>query len=179
VAEHSRLFLALWPTDETRQTLVRVSQALQVGGCKPVRSENFHVTLVFLGHVDTVIESLIKQRVADIAAQPFTMIFDGLGYWPQPKVICLTCQHPAQELVRLVAALDSAVTSCGLATDPRPYIPHITLSKQARQLPDSVFERVIWRAESFCLVESRRVQDYVRYEVIQEWPFRLKPGQSY
>lgn len=177
VIEHSRLFLALWPTDETRQALVRVSQALQADGSKPVGPENFHVTLVFLGHVDMATESLIKQRVADIAAKPFTMVFDGLSYWPRPKVVCLTCQHPAQRLVRLVAALDSAVTSCGLATDPRPYIPHITLSKQARQLPDIVFEPVIWHAGSFCLVESRRVQDYVRYDVIQEWPFR-QPVES-
>lgn len=170
--DHSRLFLALWPDDGTREALVRVSQSLQALGCKPVEPENFHVTLVFLGCIDSVSEGLIKQRIADIAAEPFTLIFDQLSYWPRPKVICLTCQQPARQVVMLAAALDSAVTRCGLVTETRAYIPHITLSKHAQYLPDVLFGPVIWHAGSFCLVESGRAQGHVRYEVIQQWPFR-------
>ncbi|MDD5276725.1 MAG: RNA 2',3'-cyclic phosphodiesterase [Methylovulum sp.] len=166
-----RLFLALWPDDGMREALVRVSQSLQALGCKAVEPENFHVTLVFLGHVNSVSEGFIKQGIAEIAAEPFMLTFDQLSYWPRAKVICLTCQQPAQQVVMLAAALNSVVTRCGLSTDTRPYVPHVTLSKQAQYLPDIVFEPVIWHARSFCLVESVRVKDSVCYEVVQEWPF--------
>jgi len=175
VSDYSRLFLALWPDDAIRQALLKVSLLHPATGFKWVAPENFHVTLVFLGNVDPISAALIKQNVADTAAEPFTLTFDQLSYWPRPKVVCLTCRQPEQQVIELAAALGSAVTRCGLSTDTRPYVPHVTLSKHARCLPDIMFEPVIWHARSFCLVESVRVKGGVCYEVVQEWPFCASP----
>jgi 2'-5' RNA ligase len=99
------------------------------------------------------------------------LTFDRLDFWNQPKVVCLTCQEPAPQVVMLAAALNSAVAGRGLPIDSRPYVPHITLSRHARSLPAIVFEPIVWRAESFCLVESCRDQAGVCYKVRQQWPF--------
>jgi 2'-5' RNA ligase len=78
------------------------------------------------------------------------------------------------EAAGLVSALETAVADCGLHTDTRPYIPHITLARHARYLPDVKIEPIVWRAEAFCLVESCSEPDGVCYKVRQQWPF-IKP----
>ena len=71
----------------------------------------------------------------------------------------------------LVDALNKKVTSCGLHTDTRTYQPHITLARHAHFLPEISFEPIVWRAESFCLVESCSEPGGVNYIVRQQWPF--------
>ena len=174
MTDASRLFFALWPDDETRQAVALLSLSIAAKESKWVPPHNLHVTLVFLGHVDKDAELLIKQSVAGITAQPFTLTFDSLSYWSKPKILCLTCLQPAPGAVILAAALESAVANCGIDTDTRPYTPHITLARHARYLPDVQFEPIIWRAEAFCLVESCSEPDGVNYKVLQQWPFILE-----
>jgi 2'-5' RNA ligase len=181
MADTSRLFFALWPDDKTRQALVRLHQAIAAKRSKLVQPHNLHVTLVFLGQVDAVAESVLKQAVADITTQPFTLTFDRLSYWRRPRILCLTCQQPAPEpAISLVSALEAAAADCGLQTDARPYTPHITLARHVRNLPDIKIEPLIWRAEAFSLVESCSEPEGVRYRVIKQWPFTkpiVTPGQ--
>ena len=168
----SRLFFALWPDDETRQALARLHQSMATKGLKLVQPHNLHVTLVFLGQVDAETESLIKQAVADITTQPFTLTFDSLSYWRRPRILCLSCRQPAPKpAMMLVSALDTAAANCGLRTDTRPYTPHITLARHVRHLPDIKIEPIVWRAETFSLIESCSEPEGVRYKVLQQWPF--------
>ncbi len=80
-------------------------------------------------------------------------------------------QGPIAEAGFLVAALQTAAVSCGLSADSRPYVPHITLARHVRYLPDIKIKPIIWRAEAFCLVESCSEPDGVRYKVLEQWPF--------
>ncbi|MGZ8158458.1 MAG: RNA 2',3'-cyclic phosphodiesterase [Methylobacter sp.] len=167
----SRLFFALWPDDETRQTLARLSQSIAAKGCKWVQPHNLHATLVFLGQVNEDVASLIRQLAAGIAVPPFELTFDRLSYWSRPRVLCLTCRQPVPEAAMMLAsALTEAAENCDLQTDTRPYTPHITLARHARYLPEVTFEPIIWRAEAFCLVESCSEPGGVIYKVIQQWP---------
>lgn len=178
MSDSSRLFFALWPDDETRQALVQLSQSIGAKEFKWVQSHNFHVTLVFLGQVDKDAALLIKQSVAGITAQPFSLTFDSLSYWSKPNILCLTCLQPAPEAaVLLTSALAATALNCGLQTDTRPYTPHITLARHARYLPDVKFEPIVWRASAFCLVESCSEPDGVCYQVIQQWPL-IEPAAN-
>jgi RNA 2',3'-cyclic 3'-phosphodiesterase len=173
----SRLFFALWPDDETRQALAGLTQSIGDKKLKWVPPHNFHVTLVFLGSIDTDTESLIKQAVAEISARPFTLTFDSLSYWSKPGIICLTCRQPVPEdTAMLASALAAVAANCGLQIDTRPYTPHITLARQARHLADVTIKPIVWHAEAFCLVESCSKPEGVFYKVIQRWPF-INPGQ--
>jgi 2'-5' RNA ligase len=171
VTDFSRLFFALWPDDQTRQKLVRLNKSIETKGFRPVQPQNVHVTLVFLGNVDAAAELLIIHSVTGISASPFVLMFDQLSYWSRPKVLCLTCSQLVAEVEMLVAALNMEVASFGLQTENRPYQPHITLARHARYLPDIKVEPIVWRAESFCLVESCSEPGGVNYKVRQEWPF--------
>lgn len=164
----SRLFFALWPEPETRQTLADLSQSIAVNDCAWVPPHNLHVTLVFLGSADAL---AIKQAACGITAPPFTLTFDRLSYWQKPRILCLTCQQDVPEAAwTLSSALETVAAQCDLRTDTRPYTPHITLARHAGYLPEAKIEPLIWRAESFCLVESCSEADGVRYQVIERWP---------
>ncbi len=168
----SRLFFALWPDDKTRLALTRLTQSMTAEQLRWVPPHNLHVTLVFLGSVDTNTQLLLKQSVADISVQPFTLIFDNLSYWSKPGILCQTCrQSVPEEAVILASALSAVAADCGLQTDTRPYTPHITLARHARHLPNIEVEPIAWHAEAFCLIESCSEPDGVRYKVIQSWPF--------
>jgi 2'-5' RNA ligase len=178
MTDTSRLFFALWPDDEIRQSLARLIQPIPAKEFKWVQPHNLHVTLVFLGQVDAATELSIKQSVADISAQPFELTFDILSYWSKPKILCLTCLQPVpEEAVLLTSALTASAANCGLQTDTRPYTPHITLARHARYFPDVKLEPILWRAEAFCLVESCSEPDGVCYKVIQQWPF-IRPAAN-
>ena len=171
MSDSSRLFFALWPDDQTRLELARLSEAIEAKGFRPVHPKNIHVTLVFLGQVDAASELSIKHSVPAISAKPFDLTFDQLSCWSKPRVLCLTCSHTPDEVQLLVADLSKEAASCGLQTETRPYQPHITLARHARYLPNLNIEPVVWRAESFCLVESCSESGGVNYLVRQQWPF--------
>lgn len=164
-----KLFFALWPDDETRQTLMRLQKSIEAKGIRWVPGQNLHATLVFLGTVDEAAEAAIKQSVGSISIEPFTLTFDRLSYWSRPRVLCLTCRQFGQEVVDLAEALDKAAVDCGLQTDTRPYTPHITLARQAWPVEQD-FAPMTWHAKSFCLMESCSESGGVYYKVLQQWP---------
>lgn len=165
-----KLFFALWPDDETRQKLVQLQQTINIKRVRWVSGQNLHATLVFLGNVDEATETAVKQRVAGISSEPFTLTFDRLSYWGRPRILCLTCQQFGQEVVALAEALDKAAADCCVRTDTRPYTPHITLARQARAIEQD-FTPIIWHASSFCLMQSCSEPEGVYYKILQQWPF--------
>ena len=175
MTDSSRLFFALWPDDQTRQELTGLNCSIEAKGFRPIQLHNIHVTLVFLGQVDEAFELLLKQSVSEMSTSPFVLTFDQLSYWSRPKVLCLTCSQRVGEVEVLVAALNREVEHCGLQTDTRPYQPHITLARHAKYLPEMHFKPIVWRADSFCLVESCSEPGGVNYKVRQQWPF-IKPA---
>jgi len=161
---------ALWPDEQTRLHLVRLNRVIEAKGFKPVLPYNLHVTLVFLGAVDTDTEVLIKQTTLEISTKPFELKFDQLSFWSKPKVLCLTCSQMPVEIESLVAALDSLVASFGLQIEDRPYAPHITLARHAHNLPDIKFKPIVFRPQAFVLAESCSESEGVNYKIRQQWP---------
>lgn len=166
----SRLFFALWPDESTRQILTRLTETFSAQAGKPVVPNNLHVTLVFLGNVDQITASAIKQRACDISVEPFELTFESLNYWQQPKICCFTCKDIPPQIIDLASKLNTFAKQSGLQTDPRPYVPHITLSRHAQSAPEQAITPLVWRADAFCLVESSSEPEGVCYRVLQCWP---------
>lgn len=168
---YSRLFFALWPDEQTRQVLARLTKTFDAEVGKPVAAHNFHVTLVFLGNVDQATAMEIKQRADLINVEPFELTFESVNYWQRPKIWCLTCNDIPQQVIDLASKLDEIARQSGLQTDPRPYIPHITLSRHAQSAPEvQAIKPILWRADAFCLVQSSSEPEGVCYRVLQRWP---------
>ncbi|MGZ8189111.1 MAG: RNA 2',3'-cyclic phosphodiesterase [Methylosarcina sp.] len=164
-----RLFFALWPDENTRQACAGLAKTLSRSGGKPVLPENLHVTLVFLGGIDAETEAAVTEAASAIAVPKVAITFDRVDYWRKPRILCLTGRTEDGELKNLVAELNAASRTLGIEVDRRPYTPHVTLIRKAREPKEITFEPILWRAESFCLVESHTLPEGVEYRVIQEW----------
>lgn len=167
-----RLFLALWPESDTRQELTALGRRLDLNTGRLVASYNLHVTLVFIGSVSEAMVPGLIEQMDQVAAEPFSIVFDALDFWRKPKVLCLTSSKPPTSLMQLAEKLNVIVKDCHIETDPRPYKPHITLARHVKNKPDLRVQPLTWSADSYCLVESISTLQGVLYQVIQTWAFK-------
>jgi len=165
-----KLFFALWPDDITRQRCLGVLNTIGYKQAKPVLPNNLHVTLVFLGYVSVEKEIGLLAGAATIPVPELSLCFDRISFWKKPGIICLTSTEINPELSVLVAELSILAEKLGIRLDPRTYKPHVTLVRKAVAVKSLDFEPVIWRANSFCLVESVRLEESgVEYRVVERW----------
>ncbi len=166
-----RLFFALWPDEAVRRQCAELVRRLLKAGDRAVNPGNLHVTLVFLGAVDEVLESAMVQSVGEMKKlEPVTIHFDELSFWRKPGIICLTSTNPDDKAMILAEHLSTMVSSFDHPIDERSYKPHVTLIRKVKQSVQAQFEPIIWNSNAFCLVESCSSSGGVDYRVIQEWP---------
>ena len=166
-----RLFFALWPTDDVRQTIKRHCKSLlrHTGG-RPVAEENLHITLAFLGSVDAVQHACVEEVATAIQLPSFELILDQIGYWARPRVLWLGAREIPEPLQLLVNTLNKGCGDCGLSLDKRPFKAHLTLKRKVHQAPPTEeVKPVLWPVERFVLVKSNTLPQGVQYEVVREW----------
>lgn len=164
-----RLFFALLPDDSTKQALQQISASLLLSSRQRVRTENWHITLVFIGHVDDTVMSNIIETAMLINTPEMTVVFDQLEYWRGAGIACLTCSQPEPTIANLVTQLSIPLTALGLQLDTRPYCPHVTLARHVHELPTAVFQPIMWNANQFTLMESVSDPSGVIYRPLKCW----------
>lgn len=171
-SDSERLFFALWPdTTVQQEAFARVQANLRRGGGRPVRPENFHLTLAFLGEVSSEGRVCVERAADRVQAPPFELVLERIGYWRRARVVWLGPAERSPEPPALVPALWSALEACGHAPETRPFFPHLTLVRKANRGPrGQLVEPVTWHVVDFVLVASRMGSDGVRYEVLRRWP---------
>ena len=166
-----RLFFALWPDDATRDAVDRVGRVLhKEWGGRRMRTDTLHLTLAFLGATPARLLQVLLPGVDAIRAEPFELVFDRPGYWRHNRIGWLGASQTPPQLGELVAALNTTLQAAGLAIDPRPYAPHVTLLRNARGGDPPACEPVRWPVRDFVLVASRTEPEGARYEVVRRWP---------
>jgi 2'-5' RNA ligase len=167
-----RLFFALWPDDETRRALAEAARPL-LEACRgrPVPANNYHLTLNFLGGVETAGLEAIRVAAAGLRATPFELKVDCHGHWPKPGVAWLGCRQTPPAAGALARTLDAALEPLGFKPDPRPFRPHLTVLRDCRRCDwDGSPVTVGWRVEDFALVKSETLESGPRYELLERWP---------
>lgn len=164
-----RLFFALWPDDITRQRCVNITQAIGNDKTRLVDPANLHVTLLFLGSIVPNKEIAFREEAAIIPTPKITLRFDHLNFWKKPGVLCLTATDSSPELMALVDNLSILARKLDIPIDERPFKPHVTLAKKAKESMALEFEPITWCSESFCLVESCPLSNGVEYRIIGQW----------
>jgi 2'-5' RNA ligase len=172
VGEQSlKLFFALWPDAGTRAALNKAGKRLHKSwGGRRMHSHGLHLTLAFLG--DTAMTRLdeLRQLAATLAGEAFTLSLDRPGCWQHNHVGWLGASEPPAALGQWVSNLTAALQTARFSFDPRPFVPHVTLLRNARCTAPPVCQAVVWRARHFALLASRRMESGGGYEVLEEWP---------
>lgn len=168
-----RLFFALWPDEGVRARLEAVTAALPVRQGRRVPSENLHITLVFLGHVEESARACAEAVADSVVATPFEFHLDQLGFWPGPRVLWLGASTIPTDLLRLQTQLHEGLRQCGVELDERPFKPHMTLMRKASTRGQlGTIEPIDWQVEHFVLVESVTHSDRAVYRVLKTWGLR-------
>jgi len=159
-----RLFIAIELPDDVKKVLARLRADIRGAHWVPVAQ--LHLTLSFLGEVDDVAAKSLTSELAQIQAPGFDLGFAGAGSFPnqrQPRVLWVGLR-PEPLLANLAALVRSAVLSCHIPQEERPFAPHITLARirQPIKQPITAFIDLCQRHElpsfsvrGFILFQSR------------------------
>lgn len=151
----ARLFIALWPEGAVREALRTWRD-----GCtwpksaSPVRAEQLHVTLHFLGNVPRVrLPDLV--RGIGVRFEPFALKFGHPELW-HGGIAVLAPDAVPQPLLALHGALGEALEQLGLPPEERHYRPHVTLARHAGPEVTSILGPPIsWWIDGYALIESK------------------------
>jgi 2'-5' RNA ligase len=100
-----------------------------------VHNEDYHITLAFLGHVDSInqlnkLSELIKDKVVKI--DPFLLSLKGIdvfGKKDAPRIFWAGVDD-SESLHYLQSEVYQACTKSGFTLDSKPFRPHITIARR-------------------------------------------------
>lgn len=147
-----RVFAALElpPHNQARlgEALTGLQAAAPPGSVRWVRPEAMHLTVKFLGDVDSARLPAVETALAEAAsgAQPLHLSLAGLGVFPharRPQVIWAGVQGDVDKLQALQAALEAKTTALRFAPEGRAYKPHMTLGRVHGDLLPADLQRLL------------------------------------
>jgi 2'-5' RNA ligase len=166
-----RLFFALWPNDAVRDALARYATAAhRLAGGRAMRAETLHLTLAFLG--DTPVARLPELRAAAdrVACKPFALVLDRAAWWKHNRIVWAGASVVPEPVAAMVAALREELTAAGFRFDPKPFVAHATLLRNAAPHgPLPAFAPIEWRGDGFVLVRSTLATGVSRYGTVAAW----------
>lgn len=167
-----RLFFAIRPSHEIQKELGTVAKKLAIkSGGRNIKSENIHLTLLFLGETDINKIDTICAAVKNIQINAFNMTIQKTLFWKTKQIISAQAENYPQELFSLVDAIRNALNTTGLMFDERTYKPHITLvRKAANPIPESLNKPIEWRVKQWLLLQSKQTDQGIKYVALGRWP---------
>lgn len=163
-----RLFIALWPSAAAARQLATLTDKLhaECGGRKVPR-ENQHMTLAFLGSVAPGRVAEVEAAMHSAAGSSFEPQLDAVEYRKRGGLWWMRATQLDPGLERLVQCLRELLQTCGLRTEHRRFVPHVTLLRDARPCANGQPSmQVDWRARELTLVCSRLDRQGAHYDVI-------------
>jgi 2'-5' RNA ligase len=103
-------------------------------GFKPVKAENMHLSLKFLGEIDQNQVREVSQALTQITASldPFRAAVRGIGAFPnwsnRVRVIWVGVE-PVEPIRSVYRLIDEATVKIGVPSEDRAFSPHLTLAR--------------------------------------------------
>ncbi|HET7149722.1 MAG TPA: RNA 2',3'-cyclic phosphodiesterase [Candidatus Nitrosopolaris sp.] len=97
---------------------------------RPVKNQNLHFTLIFLGNIRLEIIDEIKIKMSEIQFEPIKITFTRIGGFPHPnyaRVVWVGVDRNSnQQLVSLAEQVVIKLSQIGFAPE-KPFTPHLTV----------------------------------------------------
>ena len=97
---------------------------------RPVHSQNFHFTLIFLGEISGPDVDRIQSKLSGLRFEAFDLIYTGVGAFPRidaARIVWVGVDREgAQKLTWLASKVTSAISELGFKPD-KPFSPHLTI----------------------------------------------------
>jgi len=144
LTEKLRLFIAIQIPDPVRDEIIRVQQELQPlvprNVARWTRSDQFHLTLRFLGDVPADGVEDLKKSVGAVCrgAWPLSLRAEGVGFFPNPRsarVIWVGINDGKGRLVDLQQQIETAVRPFSPEPGGKNFTGHVTLGRLKNPRP--------------------------------------------
>ncbi|RAZ66283.1 RNA 2',3'-cyclic phosphodiesterase [Planococcus maitriensis] len=139
---------------------------------------DMHITLIFIGEDRFGELGKIAERLGQIDQAPFLLRLAGVKTFGNPETprIVYAALADSPELMRLQRAVQRQLDPLELSTDPKPFVPHVTLASRWKggSLPEKLeLEELEFPVDSFSLFEIHP-RETPRYKEIET--YSLKGG---
>ncbi len=151
-----------------------------IPGGRQVPAENMHITLRYLGEIETMLADEICEALSTVSHSTFTLKVSGVGFFGKrrdPRLLYAGVR-PHDELVMLHHKVESLLLQLRVRPRERKYHPHITLARLKGASPhrigdfvtaNNLLESPPFEIRSFALHESHRRSDGSHYRMVQEY----------
>jgi len=176
--ETKRLFFAIEVPEDVKTELGKFGVTLE-RPWRPVKTEQMHITLAFMGEVPSSELERVMQvgEQAAAAVTEFSLEISDAAVFPEsgePKV--LYAQADGGE--NLMALVDVLRTSLGALADQKKFKPHLTLARNRGERARKVIRRFRgnWPVQGFALFCSTLHENGPHHELLQR--YQLKPVEK-
>lgn len=176
-----RLFIALDMPEQIKNALMAIEHELKnIPGValRGVPRGQLHLTLQFLGEVTEQQFVILKDLLASIPMQPFTVCLGSLGVLTHKEHIRLVyIDLVGNDLAHLAEHIRRA-TSLLIKTENRSFLSHITLARVAFLENNALFMQALntlktpencFQVDSFVLKESTLSSDGAHHRILQTY----------
>jgi 2'-5' RNA ligase len=152
-----------------------------LGGARWTKPGQMHVTLRFLGAIETSRIGSVVSALAAVAAPSFDLSVETFGVFPSfrsPRVLWAGLS-PADPLRGLAREIEDALVRTGtVAADEKPFSPHVTLARLNGARPAAVrswmerrdgFRAGPWEVSEFLLYASRLLPGGAIHTRLESW----------
>jgi 2'-5' RNA ligase len=152
-----RTFIALDPGEAIRARMVSLQESLRRTGTevKWVGPENLHLTLLFLGEVDSRELMGVCRAVEDATRgrRAIEISVEGAGCFPnmrRPHVVWIGVGQGAEEIAALHDALEKPLLELGCyRREERRFTPHITLGRIRSEKPMDALTQALLQKQDY------------------------------
>ena len=145
-----RVFIAVDLPDAVKEEIGKLIvsiDGLEVRGVRTVRAEGLHLTLRFLGDVDSdVVPSIVSaMETAAAESSPLELTLAGTGAFPNtatPRTLWVGMKGDLDQLVTLQRGVQSALETAGFDRSWERFSPHVTIARVRDRVPSNHRRRV-------------------------------------
>lgn len=129
-----RTFIAIKLPEDFCHRVYREFSKFNWQGYKPVKGENIHLTLKFLGKTEEELLAEMNKELAEVAGSISSFSFEikEFGAFPGKKrarVLWIGLNTIPEELKRLNLEVEDKMSRLGFEKENREYTPHITIGR--------------------------------------------------
>ncbi|MBW2990178.1 RNA 2',3'-cyclic phosphodiesterase [Candidatus Woesearchaeota archaeon] len=183
-----RLFIAIDLPEEVKQVIEEIKKPIKdIKGVKPVRKQNLHLTMKFLGEIEDDKVKKIVEALGKVEFKPFNLSLGKLGFFPNEKRIRVLWIDavPAEPLKILKQEIDKALPEF---KDDHPFKNHLTFarikyiaSEEDKKnilelITNTAVEKKEFLVDKFVLYKSTLMPEGPVYKVLGLFPESEKPS---
>ena len=133
-----RIFVAIEINDKNvLDSISKIQSELKINA-KPVKIQNLHFTVQFLGEVSDHIVEKISRELCGLEFTPFSISFSGVGVFPKPnnpRVVWVGTNDGISKLEELVVGIQKKLSCFGFSPDKK-FKPHVTIFRIKNKIGD-------------------------------------------